>query len=76
MHLIKKCHGLKGVLSLLDKKYREPLVFLQSIKEKLEVCTPKLISCLHVKRYKISKNNFYAQGYCFIEILTIIYSKL
>ena len=41
MHLMKKYHGLKGVLGLLDKTFREPLNCLKSINENLKVCISK-----------------------------------
>ena len=39
MHLIKKHHGIKSVMALLEEKSKEPLTCLKSIKEKLEVCS-------------------------------------
>lgn len=41
MHLMKRYHGLKNVLALLDKKSREPFNCLKSINEKLKVCIIK-----------------------------------
>lgn len=47
MHLIKKYHGLKTVMSLLQEKSKEPLTCLKSIKEKLEVCG-NLLQSMHI----------------------------
>ena len=38
MHLIKKCHGLKGVLNLLHEKQTGSLKCLESIQKELMVC--------------------------------------
>ena len=46
MYLMKKHHGVQGVLNVLAEKHRklwEPLICLKTIKEKLKVCTAECI---------------------------------
>ena len=52
MHLIKKYHGLKTVMGLLQEKSKEPLNCLKSIKEKLEVCAYLLQSTVYIEIFK------------------------
>ena len=46
MHLMKKHHGVQGVLSVLAEKHRklwEPFGCLKKIKENLKVCTAEFV---------------------------------